>query len=178
MLTDTNIYGLIALLKKLEARNLKWDYDYNYDCGVIEVFDRNFKFSRSGIKTLARYINTYDMMVEKADAGEYIFSDKVIKKHMNKLITTGKYKEVTKEYLEKKQQEKTVDGTVRAPKGYNDMIKTTLADLKEKCGFRDELMKKLFKVLEQDFEDLLNSDSDDVSAAPPCPPLDEVDRGM
>jgi hypothetical protein len=174
MLTDTNIYGLIVLLKKLEARNLKWDYEYHCDCGVIEVFDRSFKFSRSGIKALARYINTYDEMVKRVDAGEYIFSDKVIEKHIKKMIDDSKREEVTKKYIEKKQQEETVDVTEecvegnlynKSPKGYNDMIKATLADLKEKCGLRDELMEKLFKVLEQD-------------EIPEPPPPDTIDKGM
>lgn len=64
---------------------------------------------------------------------------------------------------------------------YDAMVEDVLANLKEKCGVRSELMNKLFKVLEQNTEDLPKPDesnSDDVEPVPPCPPVMKVGKGM
>lgn len=184
MLTEYGAVRLLRLLKQLDARNIDW----KVDCACnfyISVFDSRFRINSRGSEKLSRYIDTYDEMVRRVDAGEYILSDKVIEKHISKLIVDSTHKE----YI-KKEQEKTVDGTEgcvegelrnEAPKGYNDMVKAALANLKEKCGIRDELMEKLFKVLEYKSRDLLNPDSsnaDDYKVQTAPPPPDIVDKGM
>lgn len=68
MLTDHSASRLIQFLKNLDKKNIEWELDWGQDYSSIKVFDTRFRLTKFGINELAKYINTYNVMAEKADS--------------------------------------------------------------------------------------------------------------